>query len=337
MEIYQPDYKTKILEEKISELEGAESTILMESWLCAIIVLLRALVPAGGHLITTTNCYITTRRFIETVLPNMGITTSVVDPADVRALQSALEQNNASLFFTESSTNPFLRCVDIKLVSELCHKNGALLCIDGTFATPLNQKALALGADLVMHSLTNYMGAHRVHGGCVSGSTKLISEIRNLQDILGGDIYLHDVELCTRSMKMLHLRVQQQNSTGMRMAKLFEAHLKVKRVYYPGLPSHLEHELAMRQMTGFGGVVSFEIDGDLQHTITKFGNSLKIPHAYEAASVGRRESIVDQPAVFSTWDLPESEEIHDNLVSFSFGVEDFEDLKADVLQALEAI
>jgi cystathionine gamma-synthase len=299
-----------VLEEKISELEGAESTILMASGMCASIVLLMALVPAGGHLITTTDCYRKTRIFIETVLPKMGITTSVVDPADVGALQSALEQNNASLFFTESPTNPFLRCVDIKLVSELCHKNGALLCIDGTFATPLNQKALALGADLVMHSCTKYMGGH------------------------------HDnaAYLFIRGMKTLHLRVQQQNSTGMRMAELLEAHPKVKRVYYPGLPSHPEHELAMRQMTGFGGVVSFEIDGDL-HTTIKFVDSLKIP--YIAASFGGCESIVDQPAILSYWDLPASErakwKIHDNLVRFSFGVEDFEDLKADVLQALEAI
>jgi cystathionine gamma-synthase len=298
-----------------------------------------ALVPAGGHLITTTDCYRKTRIFIETVLPKMGITTSVVDPADVGALQSALEQNNASLFFTESPTNPFLRCVDIKLVSELCHKNGALLCIDGTFATPLNQKALALGADLVMHSCTKYMGGHHdVLGGCVSGSTKLISEIRILHHILGGALNPNAAYLFIRGMKTLHLRVQQQNSTGMRMAELLEAHPKVKRVYYPGLPSHPEHELAMRQMTGFGGVVSFEIDGDL-HTTIKFVDSLKIP--YIAASFGGCESIVDQPAILSYWDLPASErakwKIHDNLVRFSFGVEDFEDLKADVLQALEAI
>ncbi|KAJ1421420.1 Pyridoxal phosphate-dependent transferase, major domain, partial [Sesbania bispinosa] len=249
-----------VLEEKISELEGAESTVLMASGMTASIVMLMALVPAGGHLVTTTDCYRKTRIFIETVLPKMGISTSVIDPADVGGLEAALEQNNVSLFFTESPTNPFLRCVDIKLVSELCHRKGALLCIDGTFATPLNQKALALGADLILHSLTKYMGGHHdVLGGCISGSNQLVSQIRNLHHIFGGAINPNAAYLLIRGMKTLHLRVQQQNSTGMRMAEILEAHPKVKRVYYPGLPSHPEHELAMRQMTGFGGVVSFEV------------------------------------------------------------------------------
>ncbi|KAK7340568.1 hypothetical protein VNO77_21275 [Canavalia gladiata] len=330
---------TVVLEEKISALEGAESTVIMASGMCASIVLMMALIPAGGHLVTTTDCYRKTRIFIETVLPKMGITTTVIDPADVGALESALEQNNVSLFFTESPTNPFLRCVDIKLVSELCHRKGTVLCIDGTFATPLNQKALALGADLILHSLTKYIGGHHdVLGGCISGSAEVVSQIRNLHHILGGTLNPNAAYLFIRGMKTLHLRVQQQNSTALRMAELLEAHPKVKRVYYPGLPSHPEHELAKRQMTGFGGVVSFEVDGDLETTI-KFVDSLKVP--YIAASFGGCESIVDQPAILSYWDLPQSErakyKIHDNLVRFSFGVEDFEDLKADILQALEAI
>ena len=330
---------TVVLEEKVSALEGAESTLIMASGMCASTVLLMALVPAGGHLVTTTDCYRKTRIFIETILPKMGISATIIDPADVGALESALEQHNVSLFFTESPTNPFLRCVDIKLVSELCHKKGALVCIDGTFATPLNQKALALGADLVVHSATKYIAGHNdVLGGCISGPDKLVSQIRNLHHVLGGTLNPNAAYLIIRGMKTLHLRVQQQNSTGLRMAKILEAHPKVKCVYYPGLPSHPEHELAKRQMTGFGGVVSFEIDGDLMTTI-KFVDSLKIP--YIAPSFGGCESIVDQPAIMSYWDLPQSERakygIHDNLVRFSFGVEDFEDLKDDILQALEAI
>ncbi|KAI4346619.1 hypothetical protein L6164_007501 [Bauhinia variegata] len=330
---------TVVLEEKISALEGAESTVIMASGMCASTVLLMALVPAGGHIVTTTDCYRKTRIFIETVLPKMGITATVIDPADVGALETALEQNNVSLFFTESPTNPFLRCVDIKLVSELCHRKGALVCIDGTFATPMNQKALALGADLVIHSATKYIAGHNdVLAGCISGPEKLVTQVRNLHHVLGGTLNPNAAYLIIRGMKTLHLRVQQQNSTGLRMAKILEAHPKVKRVYYPGLPSHPEHELGKRQMTGFGGVVSFEIDGDLLTTI-KFIDSLKIP--YIAPSFGGCESIVDQPAIMSYWDLPQSERakygIHDNLVRFSFGVEDLEDLKADVLQALDAI
>ncbi|XVF60579.1 hypothetical protein PTKIN_Ptkin08bG0059200 [Pterospermum kingtungense] len=330
---------TVVAEEKISALEGAESTLIMASGMCASTVMLMALVPAGGHVVTTTDCYRKTRIFIETILPKMGISATVIDPADVAGLEAALNKNKVSLFFTESPTNPFLRCVDIEKVTKLCHCKGALVCIDGTFATPLNQKALALGADLVLHSATKFIGGHNdVLAGCISGSEKLVTEIRTLHHILGGTLNPNAAYLIIRGMKTLHLRVQQQNSTALRMAKVLEAHPRVRRVYYPGLSSHPEHEIAKKQMTGFGGVVSFEVDGDLMTTI-KFVDALKIP--YIAPSFGGCESIVDQPAIMSYWDLSQAERrkygIEDNLVRFSFGVEDFEDLKADVLQALESI
>ncbi|XWS44333.1 hypothetical protein CRYUN_Cryun15aG0036100 [Craigia yunnanensis] len=330
---------TVVVEEKISALEGAESTLIMASGMCGSTVMLMALVPAGGHIVTTTDCYRKTRIFIETILPKMGISATVIDPADVDGLEAALNKNKVSLFFTESPTNPFLRCVDIEKVSKLCHSKGALVCIDGTFATPLNQKALALGADLVLHSATKFIGGHNdVLAGCISGSEKLVTEICTLHHILGGTLNPNAAYLIIRGMKTLHLRVQQQNSTALRMAKVLEAHPRVRRVYYPGLPSHPEHELAKQQMTGFGGVVSFEVDGDLMTTI-KFVDALKIP--YIAPSFGGCESIVDQPAIMSYWDLSQAERhkygIKDNLVRFSFGVEDFEDLKADILQALETI
>ncbi|KAK1433231.1 hypothetical protein QVD17_10140 [Tagetes erecta] len=330
---------TEVLEEKISQLEGAESTLILASGMCASTVMMLALVPAGGHIITTTDCYRKTRIFMETFLPKMGITASVIDPADMTGLESALDNHKTSLFFTESPTNPFLRCVDIELVSKLCHAKGALVCIDGTFATPLNQKALALGADIVVHSATKYLGGHNdVLGGCVSGSTEIVSQVRNVHHVLGGTLNPNAAYLIIRGMKTLKLRVQQQNLTAQRMAEVLEAHPKVKHVYYPGLKSHPEHELAKKQMTGFGGVVSFEVDGDLTTTI-KFIDSLKIP--YIAPSFGGCESIVDQPAIMSYWDLSQSERakygIMDNLVRFSFGVEDYEDLEADILQALEAI
>ncbi|XP_022740082.1 cystathionine gamma-synthase 1, chloroplastic-like isoform X1 [Durio zibethinus] len=330
---------TVVAEEKISALEGAESTLIMASGMCASTVMLMALVPAGGHIVTTTDCYRKTRIFIETILPKMGISATVIDPADVDGLEAVLNKNKVSLFFTESPTNPFLRCVDIEKVSKLCHSKGALVCIDGTFATPLNQKALALGADLVLHSATKFIGGHNdVLAGCISGSEKLVTEIRTLHHILGGTLNPNAAYLIIRGMKTLHLRVRQQNSTAFRMAEVLEAHPRVRCVYYPGLPSHPEHELAKQQMTGFGGVVSFEVDGDLMTTI-KFVDALKIP--YIAPSFGGCESIVDQPAIMSYWDLSQAERrkygIEDNLVRFSFGVEDLEDLKADIMQALETI
>ncbi|KAK6128838.1 hypothetical protein DH2020_037404 [Rehmannia glutinosa] len=293
------NYTTIVAEEKISALEGAESTILMASGMCASTVMLMALVPAGGHLVTTTDCYRKTRIFIETILPKMGITATVIDPADIGGLETALEKNNVALFFTESPTNPFLRCVDIELVSKLCHDKGTLVCIDGTFATPLNQKALALGADIILHSATKYIGGHNdVLAGSISGPEKLISSVRTLHHILGGALNPNAAYLIIRGMKTLHLRIQQQNSTAQRMAEILEAHPKIRHVYYPGLASHPEHDLAKRQMNGFGGVVSFEVDGDLL-TTAKFIDALRIP--YIAPSFGGCESIVDQPAIMSYW------------------------------------
>lgn len=330
---------TEAAEEKISALEGAESTLLMASGMYASTVMMMALVPAGGHIITTTDCYRKTRIFIQTILPKMGISATVIDPADMESLKSALDEHNVSLFFTESPTNPYLRCIDIELVSKLCHDKGALVCIDGTFASPVNQKALSLGADIVLQSVTKFIAGHNdVIAGCISGSKKVVSTVRALHHVLGGALNPNAAYLIVRGMKTLHLRVRQQNSTALRMAQILESHPKVSRVHYPGLSSHSEYHIAIRQMSGFGGVVSFEVAGDL-FTTAKFIDALKIP--YIAPSFGGCESIVDQPTIMSYWDLSPAERakfgIKDNLVRFSFGIEDFEDLKSDILQALEVI
>ncbi|XP_020600256.1 probable cystathionine gamma-synthase 2 [Phalaenopsis equestris] len=329
---------TMTLEEKMRALEQAESTLFVSSGMYATVALFGALVPANGHIITTTDCYRKTRMYIEKELPKMGIKVTIINPADMNALKCALDQENVSLFFTECPTNPFLRCVDIALVSKLCHDKGALVCIDGTFATPLNQKALPLGADLVLHSATKYIGGHNdVLGGCISGSEQLVSKIRLHHNVIGGVLNPDAAAMFIRGMKTLHLRVQEQNNTALRIAQVLEEHPKILRVYYPGLPSHPEHHIAKRQMTGFGGVVSFEVMGDFNAT-KQFIDSLKIP--YIAPSFGGVESIVDQPAIMSYWDSKEDRVkygIADNLVRFSFGIEAFEDLKADIFQALETI
>ncbi|KAG0581992.1 hypothetical protein M758_3G025200 [Ceratodon purpureus] len=219
---------TNAVEEKISALEGAETTLLSASGMCAATTMLLALVPQGGHIVTTTDCYRRTRQFIQTVLPKMGITTTVVDPADIPALQLALEQNNVSIFFSESPTNPYLRCIDIELVSKLCHEHGALVCIDGTFATPVNQQALALGADLVLHSATKYLAGHNdVLAGSLSGSKQCLSAVRALHNILGGVVDPNAAYLILRGLKTLDLRVRQQNRTASLLASKLEAHPKV--------------------------------------------------------------------------------------------------------------
>lgn len=330
---------THTVEAKISALEGAETTLLSASGMCSATTMLLAVVPAGGHIVTTTDCYRRTRQFIQTVLPKMGITTTVIDPSDMGALERALDSHKVSLFFSESPTNPYLRCIDIELVAAMCHARGALVCIDCTFATPVNQKAIALGADMVLHSATKYYAGHNdVLAGSLSGSRRCIEPVRALHNVLGGVVDAHAAYLILRGIKTLDLRVKKQNASALRLAHFLEEHPKVSRVHYPGLQSHPEHHIATKQMQGFGGVVSFEIDGDLALT-AKFIDGLRIP--YIAPSLGGCESLVEQPTIISYWDYGPTERaklgIKDNLVRFSCGIESYDDIEGDFAQALEQI
>lgn len=268
----------------------------------------------------------------------MGITHTVIDPADVPALRAALAAQPTALFFSESPTNPYLRCVDIPAVSAACREAGALCVIDSTFATPCNQRALSLGADLVLHSATKYLGGHNdLLAGGVAGRKELVKKISAMHAILGGVIDPFASYLLLRGMKTLSLRVKQHNESALRVARVLEAHPRVSRVHYPGLPSHPDHAVAAAQMTGFGGVVSFEIDGDLWAT-SRFIDACRLP--YIAPSLGGCESLIEQPTIISYWDQgPDKRKevgIKDNLVRLSVGIEDCDDIEADLLQALAA-
>lgn len=330
---------TKAAEEKIQAMEGAEDCLISASGMCSATTMLLALVPAGGHIVTTTDCYRRTRQFIQTMLPKMGITATVIDPSDLATLQAALDTNTVSLFFSESPTNPYLRCVDIPLISKMCHEKGAVVCIDSTFATPCNQQALALGADLVIHSATKYLAGHNdVLAGAIAGKADLVDKVRGMHNILGGVIDPHASYLLLRGMKTLDLRVERHNRSALTIAQRLAEHPRVQRVHYPGLECHPDHQIAKKQMKGFGGVISFEIDGDLW-TTAKFIDSCRLP--YIAPSLGGVESLIEQPTVISYWDQgPEKRaeyNIKDNLVRFSCGVENVEDIWADLAQALQQI
>lgn len=357
---------TRAAEEKICALEGAEDALLSASGMNSATTLMLALVPAGGHVITTTDCYRRascarlpprpppaaadarvrpplcaavhrrTRQFIQTFLPRMGITHTVVDPADVGALTAALAATPTSLFFSESPTNPYLRCVDIRAVSAACRSAGALCVIDSTFATPVNTRALALGADLVLHSATKYLGGHNdLLAGCVAGSAQLVAKVRAMHAVLGGVLDPHAAYLLLRGMKTLALRVERHNASALRLAAVLESHPRVARVHYPGLASHQDHAVAVRQMGGgFGGVVSFEVVGDLWDT-ARFIDACRLP--YIAPSLGGVETLIEQPTIISYWDQGAAKRaeigIRDNLVRLSVGVEDYDDIEADILQA----
>ena len=326
-------------EDKIAALEGAEDCLVSASGMCGVTTMLLSLVPAGGHIVTTSDCYWRTRQFMQTFLPKMNIGVSVIKPNDFTALKQALAAHKVSLFFSESPTNPYLRCVDIATIAKLCHAAGALVCIDSTFATPCNQRALALGADLVLHSATKYLAGHNdVLAGALAGKEEVVKTVRTFHHITGGVVDPHAAYLLLRGMKTLDLRVERHNKSAMDIARRLQEHPKVDRVWYPGLDTHPDHAIAKSQMSGFGGVVSFEVKGGLWDAATVVDN-VKLP--YIAPSLGGVESLIEMPAVQSYWGFGPAKRaeigIKENLIRFSVGVENVEDIWADVKQALALV
>jgi cystathionine gamma-synthase len=217
----------RAVEQKMMELEGAEDCLASASGMYTAVSMMMALLPEGSRIITTTDCYRRTRQFLNTVINKMGVTNVVIPPGDIDALKREV-QKGAAMFFSESPSNPMLRCVDIPAASEICRAAGTILCIDGTFSTPYNQRPLDLGADIVIHSATKYLaGHHDVLAGVLSGRADLVKEVRNLHGVIGGVLDPHAGYLLLRGLKTLHLRVAQQNTTADALARLLHSHPKV--------------------------------------------------------------------------------------------------------------
>jgi len=323
------------VERKLSELEGGEETVLFASGMCAATTAFLALLPENGHLIVTSDCYRRTRQFINEYLGRLGVETTVIAPGDTAAFEAAI-RDNTTLFFTESPTNPFLRVADIPEVTRIAHERGVKVIIDSTFASPYNQRALDLGADLIIHSATKYLGGHNdLLAGTITGRAELIEPVRNALGILGGIIDSHAAWLLLRGIKTLAIRMERHNQNGLAVARALETHPKVRQVWYPGLESHPDYAIASEQMNGFGGVATFEIDTDLQGAI-RFIDATRIP--YQAPSFGGVESLIELPVTMSFWDIPAEERaeinITDSLVRMACGIENAEDLIADLEQAL---
>ncbi len=326
----------KVAEQKIAALEGAEGAVLFGSGMAASTTTLLTFLSAGDHAIVVRDAYRKTREFAVSFLPRLGIETTLVPVDDLRALRGAIRPNTR-LIFGETPTNPYLRIMDLEQVAALAQLRGILTVVDSTFATPVNLRPLALGIDLVVHSATKYLGGHNdLLAGVVAGSHRWITAIENTRGLLGSICSPQDGYLLARGMKTLALRVRQQNENGLRVAQYLEGHPRVARVYYPGLPSHPDHEIARQQMAGFGGVVSFEIAGDKEQT-SRFVDRLRIP--YIGPTLGGVESIVQQQALFISLDAEErrASGISDTLVRYALGIEDSADLIADLDQALRAI
>lgn len=327
----------RLVEEKVAALERTQDAAAFASGMAAVTSTILALVKSGSHVILFADCYRRTRQFVTTFLDRFGVSSTLIPPADVDALREAI-RSETRLVIAEAPTNPYQTIPDLEQVAAICREHRVKTLIDSTFATPINFKPAAYGIDIVVHSATKYLAGHNdVLGGVVAGNAPLVSLVRDLRSVFGACLDPHAAYLIQRGMKTLALRVEQQNASALALAERLEAHPRVTQVWYPGLASHSCHETASRLMTGYGGVVTFALDTDL-HGTSRFVDACQIPRI--APSLGGVESLIEQPALMSYFELTTEEReaigIKNNLVRYAVGIEDTDELIDDVVAALEA-
>ncbi len=323
-------------EKKLADLESAENAVLFSSGMSAITTTLFALLKSGDHIIITDDAYKRTLDFCKTCLDRFNIECTVVKMCDYNAMENAIKPNT-TIFFSESPTNPYLNIMDLERIMAIFGKRNILVISDSTFATPYNQNPLEYGVDIVIHSATKYLGGHNdLLSGVVLGRKELTEPIREYLKITGGVIDPNSAYLLIRGVKTFELRMERLNENGQTIAEYLENHPKVNRVYYPGLPSHPHHNVAKKQMKGFGAVVSFEVKDDIAYVLD-FLSRLNIVNI--GPSLGGVESLITHPATISYYDKNKEERlelgIKDGLIRFAVGVENAEDIIDDINQALE--
>ena len=328
----------KVVERKLASLDGGERALVFASGMAAITCTLLTFLSAGDHFVMTDDCYRKTRQFALEFLAKMDIECTLVPMGDLDALIAEIRPNTR-LVMTETPTNPYLRVLDLPRLAEVAHQRGLLTVIDATFGTPCNIRPLEHGMDLVIHSATKYLGGHNdLLAGVVTGAADRVQSIKDTEDMIGAVPDPQTMYLLLRGLKTLSLRVARHNENGRRVAEFLEGQPKVREVWYPGLESHPDHAIATRLMTGFGGVISFELKANEEGT-ARFIDALQIP--YIGPSLGGVESIVEQPALMSHFTLDEEERaaigISGELVRYALGIEDAEDLIADLEQALAEV
>lgn len=329
---------TDLFEEKMAALEQAESATSFATGMAAISTTLFALLDPTMHAVSVKDAYGATYLHFTQILPRFGIHCHVLDTDDTDAIEACIEKN-CHLLYLESPTNPTLKVLDLERLIGLAKQKGAVTVVDNTFATPVNQSPITLGADLVIHSATKYLCGHGdVLAGVVCGRKDLVKKIFHHRELTGPSLNAYSAYLMLRSLKTLGLRVQRQNQNALALAQFLEEHPKVAQVFYPGLENHPNHKIAKKQMSGFGGVLSFELKQGYE-AVKRFLPQLE--YAYMAANLGQVETIVGPPATTSHVELTDQERttagIPEGLIRYAVGIEDVEDLKADLKAALEKI
>ena len=325
-----------VLEKNLAALENGVDAICFASGMAAMDAILRMLNP-GDEIISTNDLYGGSYRLMVRVYERFGVKAHFVDLGDEEKVKKLISPKT-KLFWIETPTNPMLNIVDIKKVCALAQAHGVLTCVDNTFASPYLQNPLDLGADIVVHSATKYLGGHSdvVLGAVVVKDEKLGQELHFLQNAMGAVPGPHDCFLVLRGIKTLHIRVERACKNAKKVAKFLQAHPKVSKVYYPGLKDNPYHELAKEQMRGFGAMVSFDLLKD------SFGDAIRVLSNTKvftlAESLGGVESLIGHPSTMTHASIPREERLKvgltDSLIRLSVGIEDVEDLIEDLEQAL---
>jgi methionine-gamma-lyase len=326
------------VERKMAALEGGEAALLVSSGMAAVSTIALTLVSSGEEIISTEPVYGGTFHLFKDVFARLGIKVHFVDPEKVDQARGLLNQNT-KLFFCETPTNPNLRVVDIRKLASIGKESGIPVVVDNTFATPYNQSPLALDADLVIHSGTKYLGGHSdLVAGVIVGPKQVIDKARETMKLTGGCIDPLGAFLLLRGLKTLAVRVERQNHNAQKVAGFLSGHEKVNRVFYPGLPTYAQHDLAKSQMRGFGGMVCFEVKGGLD-LAAKVMDSFKV--FINATSLGGVESLASLPVLTSHYGFDEKElkraDVTPGMLRLSCGIEDQDDLIEDLRQALKKI
>jgi cystathionine gamma-synthase len=322
-------------EQKVRLLEGAQSATSFATGMAAISNSLFALLKPGDRVVSIKDCYGGTAKLFTEFLPRYDIQVTLCETGDHESIERAV-QSGARLLYLETPTNPTLKVVDVARLAVAAHGVGALVVVDNTFATPINQNPLALGADLVVHSATKFLGGHAdALGGVICGSRELVHSVYHYREITGATLHPEAAYLLLRGLKTLHLRIRRQNESAQRIAEYLARHAAVGVVYYPGLPTHQQHDVASRQMRGYGGVLSFMLKGGYARVRTFLP---RLKRAHLAANLGSVETVAGPPSTTSHVENTVAERemlgIPEGLVRYSVGIEDPEDLIADLDQAL---
>lgn len=322
----------------MAQLEGTETALVTASGMGAIATTVLALVKAGDHVIGQRRHYMSTSKLLDDMLPRFGIEVTLVEQEDAAAFEAAIRPNTR-LILLESPVNPVLMLTDIAAVTRVARAHGILTLADNTFSSPINQRPHDLGVDIVIHSATKYLGGHHdMSGGVICTSKALAEEIWHTHITLGAVLSPMDAWLLLRGLRTLPMRVERINANALALARFLEQQPQVERVYYPGLESHPQHELARTQMRGYGGVVAFGVRGGYAEA-ERFVAALQIPH--NAGNLGGVDSLAIHTAAMWAGTMSPAQmqaaDIPLNFIRYSVGIENVEDLKRDVLQALATL